>query len=300
MGVVYEALDRERGHRVALKTLRRVVGGADALLRLKNEFRKVEDIRHPNLVSVSELFEHEGHWFFTMELVEGGVSFLQHVRPIDGGRVSDVPPAPTMSGVHSDVTQPLDAIVPPSTARTQHAGPSSEIAFDEAKLRASLAEIAHGLGALHAARMVHRDIKPSNVLVANGHVTILDFGLITEIAQLDTPFDYELLGTFSFMAPEQVVSSAVGPEADWYAVGVMLYLALTGRFPVPGRPSEMLTLKQVTEPIPPRRHVPGVPADLDKLCSALLAIAPDRRASGRDVLAGLDGDTGGASAGAVP
>src|SRR5262252_5159301 len=79
MGTVYAALDRERNAEVALKTLRAM--SADALLRFKNEFREFQDLSHPNLVSVGELFCEEGDWFFTMELVDGE-DFLSHVRPL--------------------------------------------------------------------------------------------------------------------------------------------------------------------------------------------------------------------------
>ena len=76
MGVVYEALDRPRGVRVALKALQRV--SADGLLRFKTEFRAVQDVHHPNLVTLGELIEEGGQWWLTMELVEGA-PFLDHV-----------------------------------------------------------------------------------------------------------------------------------------------------------------------------------------------------------------------------
>jgi serine/threonine protein kinase len=76
-GVVYEAYDREHGVRVALKLLRRLE--PNALLRFKNEFRQLEDIVHPNLVTLGELFEIQGKWFFTMEFVEG-TDLLTYVR----------------------------------------------------------------------------------------------------------------------------------------------------------------------------------------------------------------------------
>src|SRR5688500_9957829 len=79
MGVVYEAFDRERSVKVALKTITTLT--PDTLLRFKNEFRALQDLQHPNLVRLDELFEDEGTWFFTMELVDG-VDFLRNVRPL--------------------------------------------------------------------------------------------------------------------------------------------------------------------------------------------------------------------------
>src|SRR6185312_9685936 len=69
MGIVFEAIERERGTRVALKMLRRL--DADTLLRLKEEFRALQDLEHPNLIRLGELTCDEGTWFFTMELVDG-------------------------------------------------------------------------------------------------------------------------------------------------------------------------------------------------------------------------------------
>src|SRR5689334_9085140 len=91
MGVVYEAFDRESQSRVALKTLRNL--DADALLRFKREFRALQDIQHPNLVSLGELLEENGQIFFTMELVEG-VDFIEYVRPRGlSDRISGLPRA---------------------------------------------------------------------------------------------------------------------------------------------------------------------------------------------------------------
>src|SRR5688572_16611450 len=79
MGVVYEAFDRERSAVVALKTLRLPPLGEN-VRRFKNEFRSLQDLQQPNLIKLFELFEVEGRWFFTMELIQG-VDFLEHVRP---------------------------------------------------------------------------------------------------------------------------------------------------------------------------------------------------------------------------
>ncbi len=87
MGVVYLVHDRHRNTRVALKTLRQL--SADSLLRFKNEFRSLQDLHHPNLVSLGELFEQRGSWFFTMEYVEG-TDLLSWVRDGDLGAQGDV------------------------------------------------------------------------------------------------------------------------------------------------------------------------------------------------------------------
>ena len=102
LGVVYEAFDRERKSRVALKTLRRVA--ADTVARLKHEFRSLQDLRHPNLVTLYELFEERGDWFFTMELVSGS-DFMQHV-----GRAGDAIDARRLRETLRQLAQGLNAL----------------------------------------------------------------------------------------------------------------------------------------------------------------------------------------------
>src|SRR5687768_12938395 len=86
MGVVYEALDKESGEKVALKTLRNVDG--TAILLLKQEFRALAGLHHPNLIRLGELFESRGDWFFTMELIKG-VDLMKWVREGDEQRLRD-------------------------------------------------------------------------------------------------------------------------------------------------------------------------------------------------------------------
>ncbi|HSN96748.1 MAG TPA: serine/threonine-protein kinase, partial [Candidatus Nanopelagicales bacterium] len=232
-GVVYEAFDRERGGRVALKVLRAL--DAEARLRFKAEFRLLQDLHHPNLVSLGELHEEGGQLFFTMELVRG-VDFIVHVREYE---VGDVEPSSALAEVAGEP--------PPGAGRV---GRRRRVRFDEGRLRAALGQLLHGLCALHEAHMVHRDIKPSNVLVAaDGRVVILDFGLLTDTSapRRDDP----IAGTAHFIAPEHADGRPVGPEADLYSVGVMLYLALTGEYPFRGSPSMALRLKRWVAPPPP-------------------------------------------------
>ncbi len=160
--------------------------------------------------------------------------------------------------------------------------------FDEEKLRASLRQLARGLVALHAAGKVHRDIKPSNVLVSHdGRVVILDFGLVRDTVEA-APAETDLIvGTISHMAPEQAAGEELGPPADWYSVGVVLYQCLTGRPPFEGLATDVLERKQREDPPRPRDVASGVPEDLDSLCMELLARDPRVRRCGADVVARL-------------
>jgi serine/threonine protein kinase len=291
MGVVYEAIDRERGARVALKTLR--TWTADAFLRFKDEFRALQDLQHPNLVTLGELLEEQGLWFFTMELIHG-VQFLTWVtaggpRPggATGARASNGSDASTDSW-HRHAVDPDDLTVDlphgAKAAEIASTPPVGAVLADEQRLRPALGQLAQGLNALHRARKVHRDIKPSNILVTHdGKVKILDFGVVSDLSQQQWRDDY-LVGTVSYMAPEQASSPLVGPAADWYSVGVLMYQALTGRLPFTGRPEDVVMMKQALEPPPPRAVAANVPPDLDQLCVELLRIEPRQRPSGREIL----------------
>jgi tetratricopeptide (TPR) repeat protein len=243
MGLVYHARQLKSGRVVALKMIR---GGAHAELRDLARFRTEADavarLQHPNIVPIYEAGEQDGWAYFALEFVPSGTLARQ------------------LAG------------------RPQPAGWSARLV--EILTRAM--EYAHTQG------IIHRDLKPANVLLlADGTPKITDFGLAKRLdagpataAPRDRTQTGEVWGTPSYMAPEQTWgrTGEVGPAADVYALGAILYECLTGRPPFQA-PTSLDILVQVRseEPVPPRRLVPSVPRDLDTICLKCLQKDPRRR-----------------------
>ncbi len=152
-------------------------------------------------------------------------------------------------------------------------------ARDAAALLETLASAVH---AAHNAGIVHRDLKPSNILMtADGVPKVADFGL-AKLLQSDSgrTESGQIVGTPSYMAPEQAEgrSKNVGPTADIYALGAILYESLTGRPPFLGD-TQMETIRLVctTEPVAPRELRPDIPRDLETICLKCLQKESGRR-----------------------
>ncbi|MEM9488834.1 MAG: protein kinase, partial [Myxococcota bacterium] len=282
MGVVYEAYDRHNRAQIALKTLRNLA--ARALFRFKNEFRARQDLHHPNLVNLGELFENKGQWFFTMELVHGQ-DFLRYVRVIPEILARDSASSADLSSFGSaESSLSRDAWWQP-TREVQIATPSGGLGSDsvlpgrcdDERLRSALRQLCLALDALHRSGKIHRDIKPSNILITErGRLVLLDFGLVTDLSGSESTHNHAV-GTPAYMAPEQASGAPVGPAADLYSVGVLLYEALTGHRPFSGRRLELHLNKRWETPRPPRELYPDAPEELSDLCIRLLAVRPQER-----------------------
>jgi tetratricopeptide (TPR) repeat protein len=163
-----------------------------------------------------------------------------------------------------------------------------------------MATLARAIGSAHDAGIIHRDLKPSNVLfTGDGIPRITDFGLAKRVESDSRQTDSgQIMGTPCYMAPEQAKGHTkdVGPAADVYGLGAILYQVLTGRPPFKGE-TPMETVRQVIQDdvVPPRRLVPRVARDLETICLHCLEKAPSRRyptaqALAEDLLRYLEGE----------
>ena len=256
MGIVYEAIDRQRGSTVALKTLPHM--DPRALFRLKREFRTLADLVHPNLVALYELVSDGSEWLFTMELVDG-VDFMTHVGSrTPGGRIDDDALrsvvrqlAEGVSALHA--SQILHCDLKPSNVLVRHDGRVVILDFGIAK------ELSRGRSAAEAMPVLQTPTGPA--------------------MRSTWSVDEYLVGSVAYMSPEQAEGIELTPASDWYSVGAMLYEALAGHIPFAGDP-DLIWTKQLQDPTPPSGIAADVPADLEELCLALLSREPDDRPAG--------------------
>ncbi|HEX6020484.1 MAG TPA: serine/threonine-protein kinase [Solirubrobacter sp.] len=153
--------------------------------------------------------------------------------------------------------------------------------LEPARAAAIVNQVAGALDAAHAAGLVHRDVKPANVLLSNDHAYLADFGL-TRVAGADTRHTTagHFLGTVDYMAPEQFQrdgSPIIDARADVYALGCVLFSALTGEPPFRRDTVPATMLAHMHDPPPRASDAPGVPSAFDRVLARALAKAPEDR-----------------------
>ncbi len=253
MGVVYRASDTRLDRDVALKVLPAdLVADADRRQRFVQEARAASALEHPNIAVIHDIGEVDGISFIAMELVRGD-------------KLS--------ASIEKGGLLPARAL---------------EIA----------AEVAEGLARAHAQGIIHRDLKPANVMLTeDGHAKVIDFGLAKLIAPLSGETSADtfarkagtdpnvVMGTVSYMSPEQARGSAIDHRSDIFSFGLMLYEMLAGKPPFQGQ-SSVETLHAIIHspaaPLPRLGSTMGaeVSADIQRIVDKCLAKDPDARYQG--------------------
>jgi eukaryotic-like serine/threonine-protein kinase len=270
-GTVWRAFDRVRQTEVALKSFHHQLN-AEQQSRIKEEFRALVDLRHPNIVRLYELLEIDDQLLITMELIQGA-DFLTWVwahesdaiKPLDSERVEG-------DFALDETTKETDLL---SICPT----------VDQTRLRDATTQLLVGITAIHASGAIHRNIKPSNVMVTTeGRVVIADLGFTNNLFRVDSE-DTTARGSLAYQAPELGDGETVSEKADFYSLGVLLFEAFTGRTPFAstdlGR--DIRITKATSDAPPPSAIAKDVPPDLDHLTSALLRRDATDRAGAADV-----------------
>ena len=254
MGAVYLAEDTTLDRRVALKVLPdEVANDPDKLERFRREARSAAALNHPGIVTIHSVEEERGFHFITMEYLEGT----------------------TLEDLIAEGGLPVDRVVDLAT------------------------RLVEAVAAAHAGGVIHRDLKPANVmLVGNQQLKVIDFGLArgsieaapSDSTEASTDFLTErgvVSGTLPYMAPEQLLGRSVGPAADVWALGAVVYEMLAGRRPFSGDTAPGLVNAILnSEPAPLAQVRSDVPPDLEKVVARALAKDPDSRHASAETMAG--------------
>ena len=245
MGVVYRARQRSLNRIVAVKMIAKGdFASPAALARFRREAETAAKLDHPNIVSIIEVGERQANPYLSMRFVQG-----------------------------DSLARYLPRFVLSPEAR------GSEANLAQGRIGRLLATVARAVDYAHSRGVLHRDLKPSNILLDRDDIPHLtDFGIAKMLDQ-DTELTQtsELLGTLSYMAPEQAAGKPISRTADIYSLGAILYELLTGRPPFSG--AKMDVLRQVMNDDPPQPRVINstIDRDLETICIKCLDKDPARR-----------------------
>lgn len=245
MGEVYLAQDVRLGRKVALKLLyENVQQGEDWVRRFEQEARATSSLNHPNIITIYEVGQQaDGSHFISTEFIDGQ-TLRQHLK-----------------------------------LHMMTLGEALDIAI----------QVATALATAHEAGIVHRDIKPENVMLrSDGYVKVVDFGLakfvekrLLGLSVSDPDADTQafvntnpgtVMGTISYMSPEQARGTHVDARSDIFSLGILLYEMLTGRLPFEGASSSEVIIAIVQKRAQPMaRFSPDLPAEMERIVGKALS-----------------------------
>jgi len=249
MATVYRGRHAELDRHVAIKVLAGALPTTPELIqRFQREARTIAALRHPNIVQVYDFGPLDGTYYLAMEYVEGSDLAAEMRRRWAAGQ-----------------------------------------ALRPDEILGLLSQVADALDYAHAQGVIHRDVKPGNVLLAASsevgglrQAILTDFGLATlrrTRATLITTIGQNVLGTPEYTAPEQALDAqAANPQSDIYSLGCVLYELVTGHLPFEGDSALSIALMVISsDPLPPRAHVPDLPAAVERVILCALDKEPKRR-----------------------
>lgn len=263
MGEVYLVRDTTLGRQAAIKLLpSRFSEDQDRLRRFQQEARAASALNHPNIITIYELGEFESAQYLATEFIDGE-TLLQHMKDSRSGVVSE---GGTKTGAGMKLSEILDIAI----------------------------QLASALGAAHSAKIVHRDIKPTNIMVRrDGYIKVLDFGVAKLTEQFSDGEDTddelfvwdlinttpgEVVGTASYMSPEQARGLAVDARTDIWSAGVVLYEMIAGHRPFEGATrSDVIASILQKDPVRLVRDAMSVSAELERIVMKALRKNRDER-----------------------
>ncbi len=239
MAQVYKAYHPSLDRYVAIKVLRSdLVEEAEFLARFRREARSVAGLRHPNIVQVYDFDVQDEYYYMVMELLEGDT--LKAYLNAFRTRGECIP--------LGDVTRILN-------------------------------DVLSGLAYAHSEGVIHRDLKPANILLTRrGQAVLTDFGIAQILGGTQYTVSGALMGTLSYMAPEQGRDGKCDIRSDVYSLGITYYEMLTGGVPFDADTPLAILMKHLNDPLPlPRTLVPSIPEAFERVALKALAKEPNER-----------------------
>ncbi|MGB8213671.1 MAG: protein kinase [Anaerolineales bacterium] len=249
MAQVYKAYHPQLDRYVAIKILRSdLVEEEEFLARFRREARAVAALRHPNIVQIFDFDVEDDLYYMVMELLEGD-TLKAYLNSL---RVrGERLPLGEMVRIFTDVLS--------------------------------------GLAYAHGEGIIHRDLKPANIMLTRrGQAVLTDFGIAQIVGGTQYTVSGALMGTLSYMAPEQGLDGHSDARSDIYSLGIAYYEALTGSVPFDADTPLAILMKHINDPLPlPRKADPTIPESFERVALKALAKHPEDRFQSADEMAGM-------------
>ena len=247
MAQVFKAYHPGLDRYVAVKILRSdLVEEEEFLARFRREARAVAALRHPNIVQIFDFDVHNDLYYMVMELLEGD----------------------TLKAYLNSLRVQGERLPLGETVRIFN-------------------DVLAGLAYAHCEGIIHRDLKPANILLTKrGQAVLTDFGIAQIVGGTEYTMSGALMGTLSYMAPEQGLEGHTDVRSDIYSLGIAYYEALTGTVPFDADTPLAILMKHINDPLPlPRRLDPSIPESFERVALKALAKRPDDRFQSADEMA---------------